>query len=128
MDVAAVIGEIHSRRVGALGSRANACRAEVERPAGGHSRVDQVFDDFVLSVNGDPPSAREPGHVHAMAATRKRQVDPFMAKALAIEARGHTGRPHEIDGALFEDAGADALDDMVAATIFDDDRIDAMAV
>ena len=37
-------------------------------------------------------------------------------------------RDRQIDGSLLEDSGAYALDDVLATAVFDDDRVDAVAM
>jgi hypothetical protein len=48
--------------------------------------------------------------------------------AFAVEPLANTRLPQEIDRPLFEHAGAHAFNDVLAAAVFDDDRIDAVEV
>ena len=51
-----------------------------------------------------------------------------MEEAFALEPVSDSALDHEIDGALFENAGANPLDDVIPGSIFDDDGVDSRHV
>jgi hypothetical protein len=63
-----------------------------------------------------------------MANAAKAQKDAFVAHSFLKEPRPDARLNQEIDRALFENSRADALDDVLAAAVFDDDGIDAFEV
>jgi hypothetical protein len=55
----------------------------------------------------------------------ERDVETFVAQSLAREPIADADLAQKVHCVLFEDARADALDDMLLAADFDDDRVDA---
>ena len=104
---------------------ANVVRFEYDLTSGGQPRRDQILDDFVLSVNRDRAAARQPAQIDAMAAAGEAQLDAMMGQAEARETLTDAGLFEQVDGALLEQAGADALFDIAAAASLEHDRFDA---
>ncbi|MNT01007.1 hypothetical protein D3C72_1354580 [compost metagenome] len=59
-----------------------------------------------------------------MPAAVERELDAIVHQPLFVQARGHAGALQRIDGDAFEDAGADAPQYIVGATLLDDDVVD----
>jgi len=64
-------------------------------------------------------------HVDAMARPLEQQFDAFVRQAFGLGARIDAGARQQIHRHLFEHAGADAAQHVVAALAFDDDVVDA---
>ena len=96
--------------------------------ARGQPRVGQVFDDFVLPIDGDRLSAGQCEQIDTMAAAPEAQFESAMDQALAAETFADAGFVHQVDGALLEHAGAHALLDVLAAAILDHHGFDAGAM
>src|SRR6478735_1953377 len=94
----------------------------------GNARVDQVFHDLVLPVDRDRSAAREAGHVDVMAFTREGEIDAAMDQSLALESRADADVGHQVDGPLFEHAGANPLDHVIPTPVLEDDRVDTGAM
>jgi hypothetical protein len=57
---------------------------------------------------------------------RELELDPVVDEPFALEPLPHPDLAQEIDGALLEDAGANALLDVLAAPVLEDDGIDPL--
>lgn len=88
--------------------------------------VDQIFNDFVLAVNGDGSATGETCHIDTMAHTEEAEIYAPVDHALAIEACPDSGGAHQIDAALFKDTGANALDDVILAFAFENHGVDSV--
>ena len=97
---------------------------EQEHPAAALARRDQILDDLALPVDGDRAAAGELGEVDVMPRSAKRKVDAVVPQALR-QAIADAHRVHQVHRALLEDAGTDALDDVLARVALDDHRVDA---
>ena len=86
----------------------------------------EIFQNFVLGIDRDGFSAREIGEIDAMAGAIETQPDAFVNQAFALQARAHAGLLQQVDGALLEDAGADALLDIFLGAGFKDDGFDSL--
>ena len=106
------------------GLEADISDVEDERPAAGLPRGDQIFHHLALPIHGDATPAGQRGHVDPVPRAFECEVNPVVAQALAVEAIGHPHLVQQVDRALFEHAGADPLDHVVAIVTLDDDRID----
>jgi len=82
----------------------------------------------VLRVNGDAFASGEFAEVNAMAAAVEAQLDAAVFEALAAEAFADAEFVHELDGVVFEEAGADPLFDVLAAVEFEDDGVDGETI
>src|SRR5262249_33700427 len=83
--------------------------------------------DLLLAVDGDRATARELGERNAVRPTVETQLDAVVDETLAVEPVGEVELAEEVDGALLEDAGADAGLDVVARAVLEDDGVDAAA-
>lgn len=90
------------------------------------ARGDEIFDDFLLAIDGDAAAAGELEHIDAMAATIEAKFETVVDEAFASHAFANTGFVEQINRALFENAGTDTFFDVVAATGFHDDRLDSL--
>jgi len=63
-----------------------------------------------------------------MARAAEGKLEAVMDQPLAMQARGDADLVQEIDGALFEHAGANARQHIVAIHAFENDGVDAMTV
>ena len=99
---------------------------EADLAAGGEPGRDQVLDDLVLAVDGDPAPAAEPGEVDALAAAGEAQLQPLVDQAFALHARADAGLDEQVGGALLEHARADPLLDVLSAVALEHHRGDAL--
>jgi len=120
-----LVRETNERLRGIKRVDADVLRLEVQRTRCFNTRVDQVSDDLVLAVDRDGLSGRELRHVDAVPSPVEADVDAFMAKPAALQPLIDTHSAEQIHGALFEHAGADAVNHVLSAAVFDDDGIDA---
>src|SRR5579871_4912950 len=104
----------------------NACLVGVkpDRSAGGEPGSDQILDDFVLSVDGDR-TAGESVQVDAVSLAAEAQFDTVMDEPFTSHPIAGSGGVQQIDGALFQHAGADPLFHLAAAAAFDHYRLDS---
>jgi hypothetical protein len=63
-----------------------------------------------------------------MTLAMKAEVNAIVAHTVAMEAIADAQLRHEVGGELFEDAGADAIDDVFLIAAFEDDRVDSFEV
>ena len=101
---------------------------EVQRPAGRDPRVDQILHHFVLPVDRNGLAAAQLLQVDVVTLAAKTEVQPLMRQAFALQPFAHAHLDHQIDGALLQHPGAHALDHILLAAVFNDDRIDALQV
>jgi hypothetical protein len=80
----------------------------------------------VLTVHRDGFSAGQLRHVDAMATPSETDENAFVPEPSASDPVACTNRAKQIDSALLEDACSDAIDDVLAIAVFDDDRVDAV--
>ena len=104
----------------------NGFRFVVELTACCAARRGEILQDLVLSVDGDGFSAGEIGEIDAMAGAIETQLDAFVNQAFAFETRAYAGLLHQVDGALLEDAGTNALLDVFLGAGFQDDGFDSL--
>ena len=101
---------------------------EIQRARGRHAGIDQISHDFVLPVDGDDPAAGQTGEIDVVALSLKTEIQAVVTQPALLHSRTHAHRHEQIDRALFEDASAHPIDDVITAAVLDDDRIDAVAV
>ena len=101
---------------------------EVEGSAGLQAETDQVLDDLGLTVDDDRPPVGEVAQRDAVPLACELQLDAVMDEALALQALARAGLDEEVDDRLLEDARADACLDVLAAPVFEDHRVDVLAV
>jgi len=98
---------------------------EVQRTPCLDTRLDQVANHLVLSVNGDGFARRQLRHVDAVPSSVEADVDAFVAESAVFQPVCDTHRAEQINRALFEHASADTIYHVLAAAVFDDHGIDA---
>ena len=126
--VAALVPVADERPLGLEVVHRDACNLEVERTAGLETETDQVLDDLGLPVDDDRASVSEVAQRDAVPLARELQLDAAVHEALTLQALARAGLDEEVDDRLLEDAGADSCLDVLAAPVFQDDRIDALEV
>jgi hypothetical protein len=94
----------------------------------GRARFHQVARHLGLAVHRHLLAAREAVHVDAVARALEEQLDALVRQALGLGAGVDAGTRQQVHGDLFEHAGADAPQHVVAALAFDDDVVDASLV
>ena len=103
-------------------------RFQENAAACGQARVEKIGGNFILRIDRDGAAASEVFEVDAMAASAKAQLDAVMSQAFPLQSRAYARLREQIDCVLFEQAGADALLDVLAAVSLDDDRVDSSQV
>jgi hypothetical protein len=101
---------------------------EQDGAIGGQAGRNEVLNDFVLGVDGDALAVGEIAEVNSMAAPVEAKFDAAVFEALEAETFADTEFVHELDGVVFEKAGADALFNVRAGVEFEDDGFYAEAV
>jgi len=91
-------------------------------------RFNQVFDDFLLPVNGDGTTACQVMKVDAMTLARKAQLKAVMDQALTPHPITDSGLDQRVYRALFEHTCAHATFDVLAAVFLKYDRFNAACV
>jgi hypothetical protein len=101
---------------------------EQDGAIGGKAGGDQILDDFVLGVDGDALARGEIAEINAMAAAVEAELDAAVFEALAAQAFADAEFVHELDSVVLEEAGADALFNVLAGVEFEDDGFYAEAL
>ncbi len=101
---------------------------EEDLTTGRQPRRDEILDDLMLRINGNCASACESAEIDAMAAAAEAQLDAVMGEAELLQPLADAGFNQQVDGALFEQAGANPLFDVLAAASFEHDGLDAREV
>ncbi len=125
--VRAVMGEGDARAVGLDLVHGHVGDLEEQRQAGRHARRDEVLDDLGLTVDDDHPPAGQLAHRHVMTLPVELQVDAAVDDALAVHALADARIAQQVDRALLQHAGTDALLDVLARAVLEDYRLDALA-
>src|SRR6185503_8230132 len=89
-------------------------------------RLDQIADDFILPVDGDRFASGELGQIDAMPRPAKADIESLVAQAGASQSCTDTHRVQQVHCPLLQDSRSHAVDDVVAAAVLDDDRVDAI--
>ena len=97
---------------------------EMDDAARRETGVDDVLDHLALAVDGNPLAAGEGGEVDVVGRSVEAEFDAVVDEALAKHPPAEPRFDQHVDRPLFEDAGADAVLDVVAAAVLDDDRLD----
>ena len=100
---------------------------EVDRNAALAQRRDLVLDDLLLAVDRDLP-AGEPEHVDVEGALAEAQVHAGVVEALAGEPVADADGVQQVDRVLLEQAGTDAVLDVLAAAVLEHDAVDPRPV
>ena len=102
-------------------------RLEEQRLAGVAADPDQILHDLGLAVDRDRPPAGQLGERDAVAAALEAQLEALVDEPLAVQALADAGLGQDVDRALLEDAGTDALLDVGAAAGLEHDGLNALA-
>jgi hypothetical protein len=89
---------------------------------------DQVFDYFMLRVDGDALAAGQFAKIDVVSSSVKSQLDSAMLQALPLQPFTHAEFMHQVNGAVFKHAGADSFFDVLAGMHFQDDRFNPSAL
>jgi len=76
-------------------------------------RVNQVFDQLVLCINGDTPATGEVMQIDAMPVSTETELDAAMNETFPLQALAYSDFRQQIDGALFQYSGAHSTLDML---------------
>ena len=90
----------------------------------GFAQVHQVARQLGLAIDGDPLASGQPGEVDAVGRARQRDLDTVMRQPLGVQPRGAAGPAHQIHRPLFEHAGPDPPENIVAVDPVEDHRLD----
>jgi hypothetical protein len=101
---------------------------EQERRARGEARLDQVLDDLRLAVDDDRLAVRQVAERDAVPLAVELELDPVVDDPLALQAIADARGDEEIGGALLEDARTDPRLDVLAASVLENDALDALAL
>jgi len=102
-------------------------RPEPDLAAIGEALFDQILDDFLLSVDGDPPSGQF-SEVDPVLFAGEPKADPIVDQSLAAHPLADAGRRQQVGGSLLQDAGTNPPLHIVAAARFEHHRIDPLLV
>ncbi len=101
---------------------------EHDLSAGVETRLDQVLYHFLLRVHGDGAATGQLGHVDAVTASAEAEPYSFMPQSFPLQARANAGINHQVDRALFQHTGPNAIFDVLAAAALQNNRLDAVQV
>src|SRR5215212_345673 len=125
--VGAVVAKADEGGVGVDGVDAHVLDLEEQRTACVQARLDEVLDHLLLPVDRDRPPAGQLGERDAVAAALEAQLEALVDEPLAVQALADAGLGEDVDRALLEDAGTDALLDVGAAAGLEQDGLNALA-
>lgn len=118
-----VVGESDSRLFGFHILHADIRYFEKEWPSCGATRGNQILDDFVLAIDGNP-AARQRRHIDAAAPPVHVEIDSVMEHRFALKPGADAALHHEIDCRLLQNTGANTLNHVILRLVLDDDGID----
>jgi hypothetical protein len=122
------VAEANARLLGIEAVQADALDLEQQRKTGGEPRLDQILDDLPLPVDRRRASAGQLADRDPVSAAAEAQLDAVLDEALAAQPLVKPQLGEQVDGALLEHAGADALLDVLAVPILKHDRLDPAPV
>ncbi len=99
---------------------------EEQRRAAREARLDQILDDLGLAVDDDRAAAGELAQRNAVPLAVELQLDAVVHESLAPHALADACPVEQVDRALLEHAGADALLHVLAAARLEHDGLDAL--
>jgi hypothetical protein len=82
----------------------------------------------MLRVNHDALAIGQILEVDSMAASSEAQLDPVVDESFGLHPLGHAHLGEQVDCLLLEDAGTDALLNILAAAVLDYDGIDSIEI
>src|SRR5438034_607744 len=126
LDLVVVVPEADQREVRVDLGDLDVVDLEVQRPTRLESRGDQVFDHFLLTVDGDPPAAGQGGEVDPVALTGELDLDPVVNEPFPSEPLANADLVQQVDRSLLEHTGPDPVLNVLAAAVFEHDRVDAL--
>jgi hypothetical protein len=86
--------------------------------------LDQVFHDFLLSVNRNAPSSGQFMKVDAVPLAVEEEFDAVVDQTFPLHSLTHAGSQEKIDGTLLQNTRPDSLLRVFPAPGLDDDRFD----
>src|SRR6476661_5240032 len=96
-----------------------------QRRAVGNSTVHEILHHFLLPVNRNA-LVHQFFEVNTVQIAIDADIDPPMQHALALHAAADADVDEEVSSPMLDQAGTDAILDVIAAAVFDDDRLDAL--
>ena len=118
------LGIVQARRLAGQAVQADVLRLVDDRPAGCFVGVHQVSLDLGLAVDGDGLAGQRL-EVDAPTLAVERQLDAVVQQPLAVEAVADADLLQQVDGALLEQAGADAGVQVFGGAPLQHDRFNA---
>src|SRR5688572_2547321 len=101
---------------------------EIQRSRRRGPRVDQIPDNLILSIDRDGLTACQRAEIDAMPSSLETDIEPLVTQPGSLKPRANAHRVEQVHGTLLQDAGPDAVDDIVPAAVLDNDGIDAIEV
>lgn len=86
---------------------------------------DQVLQHLVLRIDGHGSTTGERMQVDAVSGAVEANLEAVMVETFSLQPFANAGFDHQIDGALFQHAGADRRLDRIARPGLDDHRCNA---
>jgi hypothetical protein len=124
----AFVAEANARLLGIEAVQADAVDLEEQGKAGVEPSLDQILDDLQLSVDRRRAATGQLADRDPVSAAAEAQLDAVLDEALAAQPLVKPQLGEQVNGALLEHAGADALLDVLAVPILKNDRLDPASV
>ncbi len=103
---------------------ADAVGFEQQRPAVSQPSLHQILHDFLLAVDGDA-LVDQRLEIDAAQVAIDADINAPMQDAFALHPFADADVGQKIGGPVLDQSGADAVLDVIAAAVFEDDRFDA---
>ena len=91
----------------------------------GTACVHQIARDLGLAIHRHLLAAGQPCQIDAVTTTAEAELETVVDQAFDTHAAGHTRAFEQVDGGLFQNAGADAAQHVVGCLPFDNHVVDA---
>lgn len=91
------------------------------------SSSNQIFDNFVLPIDGDGAACKL-GHIDSVTLAVKADIDAVMAKPHPVQPFTDANLSEQIYGVLLQNARPNTFDHIFLAAVLDNDRVDALKV
>ena len=121
------VKRIAGRSLSRSSTRTSSASNSGSAPAASRAR-EQVLDDLLLAVHRDAAAAGQLGEVDPVPAPGEAQLDAVVHEPLALHPVAEPALDQQVDRALLEHAGADALLQVRAAAHLEHHRLDALLV